>query len=220
MWTGYQAQRWLARLAREIGESKPDEVESLKLLRNALEHLDTALFDESGMASADPNDRSAWSLRKLGGPAVQSWAARGPCLLWSTSTACRDYPASSRTGWTHWSTPLPRTTSCNKGLTDVAASKSASPTPAFTVRSGSAREYWWDWCRRPFHQAVSQPSHRTLPALWHLPRRMSRLVGSLGTPRTGEVLKELSSHAASVACWRRRRRALACRRHDGGWMKF
>ena len=78
VWTGYQAQRWLARLAREIGESEPAEVESLKLLRNALEHLDTALFEESGMATADPNDRNAWSLRKLGGLSVQSWAAGGP----------------------------------------------------------------------------------------------------------------------------------------------
>lgn len=78
VWTGYQAQRWLARLAREIGEPKPAEVESLKVLRNALEHLDTALFDEDGMATADPADRAAWSLRKLGAVPVQSWAADGP----------------------------------------------------------------------------------------------------------------------------------------------
>jgi hypothetical protein len=78
VWTGYQAQRWLARLAREIDEPVPLEIEPLKVLRNALEHLDTALFDEDGVATADPTDKGAWSLRALGALPVQSWAPDGP----------------------------------------------------------------------------------------------------------------------------------------------
>ncbi|MFJ4075959.1 hypothetical protein [Curtobacterium sp. NPDC089991] len=78
VWTGYQAQRWLRRLARELDEEPPDEVPSLKSLRDALEHLDSALFDDTGTAVTDPVDRRQTGLKKIGGLRVESWDPGGP----------------------------------------------------------------------------------------------------------------------------------------------
>lgn len=78
VWTGYQAERWLTRLARELGEPQPTPVAQLRTLRNALEHLDSALFDDAGTARADPSDRTAAALRALDGLRVQSWDPSGP----------------------------------------------------------------------------------------------------------------------------------------------
>lgn len=78
VWTGYQAQRWLRRLARELGEEPPEEVPFFKSLRDALEHLDSALFDDTGTAVTDPIDRRQTGLKRIGGPSVQSWNPGGP----------------------------------------------------------------------------------------------------------------------------------------------
>ena len=78
VWTGYQAQRWVRRLARELGEEPPAEVPFLKSLRDALEHLDSALFDDTGTAVTDPVDTRQTGLKKIGGLRVQSWAPGEP----------------------------------------------------------------------------------------------------------------------------------------------
>lgn len=66
VWSAYQLERWVARLARErrMKVPKPDAV--LADLRNALEHLDEADLDVStAMASSNPSRTK--SLRKLPG---------------------------------------------------------------------------------------------------------------------------------------------------------
>lgn len=61
VWAAHQVERWARRLAKERGKpaSPPDKV--LANVRNALEHLDEAQFDDG---HAVPGDRS-WSLEAL-----------------------------------------------------------------------------------------------------------------------------------------------------------
>jgi hypothetical protein len=145
VWISYQAQRWLARLALETGGDKPDEVESLRLLRNALEHLDTALFDESGMASADPNKKSAWSLRELGGLSVQSWAAGGPLFALVDVDSLRRLSRELTDTLHALADTIAEDYFVQQEIDRRRGSKSASSTPALTVRSRSVRENWWNW---------------------------------------------------------------------------
>ncbi|GAA1378431.1 hypothetical protein [Catellatospora chokoriensis] len=61
VWASYQLERWQARLATERGEASIEQDDQLKLLRNALEHLDEARFEGSAAYPAKPSD----SLAKL-----------------------------------------------------------------------------------------------------------------------------------------------------------
>ncbi|MGH3923261.1 MAG: hypothetical protein ACREX8_05955 [Gammaproteobacteria bacterium] len=64
VWSAHQLERWSQRLAKERGDtpSSPDPV--LVNLRNALEHLDDAEFEDEGHAAAD-SDRRNRSLHAL-----------------------------------------------------------------------------------------------------------------------------------------------------------
>lgn len=79
VWIADGLHRWLTLLARELGEEKPEEVEFLRDLRNALMHLDEATFDEEG-PHTDPKGRVNRSLRDLPGSRVlvQSWSPGSP----------------------------------------------------------------------------------------------------------------------------------------------
>ncbi|MFJ6908007.1 hypothetical protein [Streptomyces griseoluteus] len=46
IWAAHQLERWQARLAKERGLKAPQQNESLRLIRNALEHLDELDLDE------------------------------------------------------------------------------------------------------------------------------------------------------------------------------
>jgi hypothetical protein len=61
VWAAHQVERWARRLAKERGEPAPPPDKVLANVRNALEHLDEAEFDDS---YAVPGDRSR-SLRAL-----------------------------------------------------------------------------------------------------------------------------------------------------------
>lgn len=61
VWAAYQVERWARRLARERGEPAPPLDGVLANVRNALEHLDEAEFDDG---DAVPGSRSR-SLRAL-----------------------------------------------------------------------------------------------------------------------------------------------------------
>lgn len=65
---------------------------SLRVLRNALEHLDNALFDEQCIAKARPDNKRAWSLRK---------ARSGPCPRTGMPLGGRSFTIASRPG-NHW----------------------------------------------------------------------------------------------------------------------
>lgn len=74
VWIADGVHRWLLRLARELGEVPPEEIEYLRLLRNALMHLDEAALDEEG-PHAGSDGRTNRSLRDLpeSRVLVQSW---------------------------------------------------------------------------------------------------------------------------------------------------
>ncbi|MFE3378775.1 hypothetical protein [Streptomyces anulatus] len=46
VWSAHQLERWQARLAKERGQEAPHQNEPLRLMRNALEHLDDLDLDE------------------------------------------------------------------------------------------------------------------------------------------------------------------------------
>lgn len=46
IWSAHQLERWQARLAKERGQETPQQNEPLRLMRNALEHLDELDLDE------------------------------------------------------------------------------------------------------------------------------------------------------------------------------
>lgn len=77
VWIADGLHRWLVRLARELGEAEPEEIEHLRLLRNALIHLDEAALDEDGPHAGSSGNRS---LRDLPGSRVlvQSWRSGSP----------------------------------------------------------------------------------------------------------------------------------------------
>jgi hypothetical protein len=62
VWAAHQVEVWSARLAKERGEPAPTPDPVLKLVRNALEHLDEAEFVED---AAVPGERGNRSLRLL-----------------------------------------------------------------------------------------------------------------------------------------------------------
>lgn len=64
VWAAHQVERWAARLAKERGQDPPPRDPVLADLRNALEHLDEAKF-ENGRAV--PADKKSWSLKALPG---------------------------------------------------------------------------------------------------------------------------------------------------------
>lgn len=73
IWTAYQLEQWQEHLAVQQGTEPPERDEKLRLLRNALEHLSEATFDESHAVvppTATPKQFPA--LRKLGGLAISS----------------------------------------------------------------------------------------------------------------------------------------------------
>jgi hypothetical protein len=64
IWAAHQLERWVKRLAIDRGKTPPAPDPVLADVRNAMEHLDEADFDEHGTAvpgSLGPN----WSLRRL-----------------------------------------------------------------------------------------------------------------------------------------------------------
>ncbi|WP_155246759.1 hypothetical protein [Salinispora arenicola] len=61
VWASYQLERWQSRLATERGEAPIEQHAQLKLLRNALEHLDEARFEGIAAYPTKPSD----SLAKL-----------------------------------------------------------------------------------------------------------------------------------------------------------
>jgi hypothetical protein len=68
VWTAHQLERWDARLRRERGEDPRPEDPVLKLIRDALEHLDEADFDEGDAVPPPPqkkNDPKGRALRQL-----------------------------------------------------------------------------------------------------------------------------------------------------------
>lgn len=57
IWTARHVDRWTAKLAQMTGQPEPVPVPALRTLRNALEHLDEAVFDEDeddGYATVPP----------------------------------------------------------------------------------------------------------------------------------------------------------------------
>ncbi|MFE2207240.1 hypothetical protein [Streptomyces rubiginosohelvolus] len=68
VWSAYQLERWRARLHRERGQEAPSQDKVLATVRNALEHLDEAEFEEGGFAVARADrGNSGRSLRELPG---------------------------------------------------------------------------------------------------------------------------------------------------------
>lgn len=54
VWTAYQLERWVKRLAEVRFDEPPEMDRVLQTLRHALEHLDAAEFDGSGAVPDDP----------------------------------------------------------------------------------------------------------------------------------------------------------------------
>lgn len=77
VWIADGLHRWLVRLARELGEEVPGEIEHLRQLRNALVHLDEAALEEEGAYAGESGNRS---LRELPGSRllVRSWEPGSP----------------------------------------------------------------------------------------------------------------------------------------------
>lgn len=65
VWCAHQLERWRARLAHERGEELPPENKSLKLVRDALEHLDEAAFTEDTARSPESKGSAGRALRDL-----------------------------------------------------------------------------------------------------------------------------------------------------------
>jgi hypothetical protein len=65
VWTAYQLERWVKRLAEVRFDEPPEMDRVLQTLRHALEHLDAAEFDGSGAVPDDP--RANRSLAQLPG---------------------------------------------------------------------------------------------------------------------------------------------------------
>jgi hypothetical protein len=82
VWTASQVERWLVRLAREVGEPEPEPDADLKTLRDALEHLDEAVFDDDDHAYADRSNKRTKqvtrALHRLEPFAIASWRPGGP----------------------------------------------------------------------------------------------------------------------------------------------
>ncbi|WP_432020918.1 hypothetical protein [Streptomyces sp. 1222.5] len=66
-WCAHQLERWRARLAHERGEELPPENKALKLVRDALEHLDDAAFTEDAARSPKAKGPAGRALRDLPG---------------------------------------------------------------------------------------------------------------------------------------------------------
>ena len=67
VWAAYQLDQWARRLAKERGEEMPEEDVLLRNARNAVEHLDEALFDEEHIAEPGDVLKKNRSLRDLPG---------------------------------------------------------------------------------------------------------------------------------------------------------
>lgn len=67
MWSAHQLERWRGRLARERGETPPPENQDLKLARDALEHLDEAVFVDDEARSPAVAGFAGRALRGLPG---------------------------------------------------------------------------------------------------------------------------------------------------------
>lgn len=79
VWIADGLDRWLNLLYREIGEEPPAPILHLRHLRNALMHLDEAVFDEAGAHAGVASSRNR-SLRELPGSRVlvQTWTEGSP----------------------------------------------------------------------------------------------------------------------------------------------
>lgn len=67
VWAIHQLDRWVRRLAKERGEETPEEDPLLRDVRNALEHLDEALFEDEHTAKSGDDPKMNRSLRRLPG---------------------------------------------------------------------------------------------------------------------------------------------------------
>jgi hypothetical protein len=67
VWSAHQLERWRGRLARERGETPPPENQELKLVRDALEHLDEAAFVDDEARSPADTGAAGRALRGLPG---------------------------------------------------------------------------------------------------------------------------------------------------------
>ncbi|XUM00251.1 hypothetical protein ACQ86F_25405 [Streptomyces venezuelae ATCC 10712] len=75
VWSAYQLERWRKRLAQERGRESPPPDKVLSQVRNALEHLDEAEFQEDGFAVArEQRGNSGRSLRELPGGGLSIYA--------------------------------------------------------------------------------------------------------------------------------------------------
>jgi hypothetical protein len=81
IWISHQLEQWLSRLAVELGEEAPKPIDGLRLLRNALEHLNEAEFNDGvavpGTGRKNPSLRE---LRDRHGYAlfIGSWGSESP----------------------------------------------------------------------------------------------------------------------------------------------
>ncbi|WP_333773362.1 hypothetical protein [Streptomyces sp. IBSBF 3136] len=65
IWCAHQLERWRGRLAHERGEELPPENKALKLVRDALEHLEEAAFTERAARSPEDKGSAGRALRDL-----------------------------------------------------------------------------------------------------------------------------------------------------------
>lgn len=73
VWTAYQLEQWQERLALEQGVEPPTRDHQLRLVRNALEHLNEAAFDDfKAVVPSTASPRQSRALRELGGLAISS----------------------------------------------------------------------------------------------------------------------------------------------------
>lgn len=82
VWSMHQLDRWVRRLAQERGEEPPPENQLLTDLRNTLEHLDEAIFDEDDVAEPGVDRTKNRSLRRL--PGGKFYIATGGVRVFGT----------------------------------------------------------------------------------------------------------------------------------------
>lgn len=78
IWTANQVDRWTVQLARETKQPVPATVPGLRTPHNALEHLDDAVFEDDGYATA-PSGKAGFALSNLpnGRLLVADWKPGG-----------------------------------------------------------------------------------------------------------------------------------------------
>jgi hypothetical protein len=73
VWSAHQLEQWQERLAAEQNAEPPERDPDLKLVRNALEHLNEAAFDDyQAVVPPTATPRQSRALRELGGLAISS----------------------------------------------------------------------------------------------------------------------------------------------------